>query len=442
MIAQELLERARHAADIARRCGAHEAKIRVGRSRGVEVEWRDGRLERVQERATRSLGCELYVDGRYSASSTNDLRPEALERFLADAVAMTRLLEADPHRGLPDPARYRGRADVDLDLFDDAQAALTTPARLDQARALEMRVREHAGDLPIVSVSTAVSDDAGESARIHSNGFEGVSRGTSFALSVQITVKEPDGRRPMGYSYTVRRHAEDLDGLEKMAHEAIERARNQLGAGKLPTGRYTVVVDRRSVPRLLGAFLAPLTGSALQQKRSLWDGKLGERIASPLLTLFDDPHVRRGLGSALWDGDGFATHRRPLLEAGVLQTYLIDDYYARKLGVEPTSAATHNFEWTLGPKTPEALIAEVGEGLFIDRFLGGNSNETTGEISLGCAGRVISGGALGAPVAEANLAGNFADLWQHLVAVGNDPEPNSASRSPTCVFEGVQISGV
>lgn len=442
MTQDQLLEMARKGAELARRHGADDAKIIVSRSRGVEVEWRNGRLERVQERTRRSLSAELYVDGRFSASTTNDLRPEALDRFIADAVAMTRLLEPDPHRALPDPKRYAGRADVDLDLFDAAQREVTPEARLDLARELETLIREGADDLPIVSVTTGVSDDAGESARVHTNGFEGVIAGTSFARSAMITVKDADGRRPMGWSFTVRRHQADLEPTTAVAAEALRRARHQLGAGRLPTGRYTVVVDRRAVPRLLGAFLAPLSGASLQQKRSLWDGRLGERIASPLLTLVDDPHVPRGLGSALWDGDGFATRRRPLITEGVLETYLIDDYYARKMGVEPTSGDTHNFEWALGDRSPAELIADVGEGVWIDRFLGGNSNETTGEISLGCAGRLIRDGELGPPIAEANLAGNFADLWQHLVAVGNDPDPNGASRSPTCVFEGVQLSGV
>jgi PmbA protein len=180
----------------------------------------------------------------------------------------------------------------------------------------------------------------------------------------------------------------------------------------------------------------------LQQKRSLWDGRLGTQIASPLLTIHDDPWRVRGLGSALWDGDGFATRPRPIIEAGVLSTYLIDDYYARKMGVAPTGGSTHNFVWRYGDKGLSALVADVGEGVYIDRFLGGNSNETTGELSLGCAGRVIRGGQLAEPVTEVNLAGHFGALWEALVAVGNDPDPNSSSGAPTCVFEGIQLSGV
>ncbi|MFZ4738856.1 MAG: TldD/PmbA family protein [Bradymonadia bacterium] len=439
---EALLTLAHAAAKQAQAKGAEHARVSVSRARGVEVEWRDGQVERVQERTRRGLSVELFVDGRYAAMSTNDLRPEAVDRFLDEAVDMTRLLEPDPHRCLPDPARYAGRAEIDLESHDPSQALVTSDTRRAVAEELETLVRQGAGDLPIVSVTSGVDDDWGESARVHTNGFEGWREGTHFSRSVQVTVREPDGRRPMGWSYTVRRHQAELDANAKIAREAVERARLQLGAGKLDTGRYTIVVDPRAVPRLLGAFLAPISGAALQQKRSLWDGRLGDRIASPLLTLHDDPWKVRGLASALWDGDGFATRPRPIIEAGVLATYLIDDYYARKMGVEATGGSTHGLRWTYGDKALTGLVADVGQGVYLDRFLGGNSNETTGELSLGCAGRIIRNGQLAEPVTEVNLGGHFGQLWEALVAVGNDPDPNSSSGAPSCVFEGVQLSGV
>ena len=111
------------------------------------------------------------------------------------------------------------------------------------------------------------------------------------------------------------------------------------------------------------------------------------------------------------------------------------------MGVDPTGGDTHNLDWTLGEKGVDELVSDVHEGIYLDRFLGGNSNQTTGELSMGCAGRMIRNGQLAEPITEGNLAANFGDLWQNLVAVGNDPDPNGASRCPTCVFEGVQISG-
>lgn len=436
-----LLDAARRAADATLKFGADAARVSVSRSRGVDVEWRDGRLERVQERTRRGLSVAVYVDGRYSASSTNDLRPDALSAFLEEAVAMTRLLEPDPHRGLPDPARYAGRAAVDLDLCDPTHGARSSGERRAAAEELEALVRAQHPDLPIISVSTSVSDSHGQSARVHTNGFEGVSEATGGYLYVGISCKDADGRRPEASDYTYRRHRSDLEPAALVAKRAGERAASRLGAGKLKTGKYTIVLENRAVPRLVGAFLGPLSGPALQQKRSLWDGKLGAAIASPLLTIHDEPHRVRGLGAGLWDSDGFATHRRPIIEGGVLSTYLIDQYYARKMGIEPTGGDTHDFDWALGERDLAGLIADVGDGVLIDRFLGGNSNGTSGELSFGCAGRVIRGGQLAEPVAEVNLAGNLAEIFLQLVAVGNDPDPNGSMSSPSLVFEGVQLSG-
>jgi PmbA protein len=309
------------------------------------------------------------------------------------------------------------------------------------AEQLETLVRAKAGDLPIVSVATGVSDTHGQSARVHTNGFEGVREGTSFSFSAMVTVKDRDDRRPMGWSYTHARHREDLDPPGIVAQIAREKARHQLGSTRLPTGHYTVVVENRAVPRLLGALMGPLSGPALQQRRSLWEGRLGDQIASPLLTIYDNPHIVRGLGSSLWDGDGFATAKRPLIDEGVLKTYFINQYYARKMGIAPTGADTHNLDWSLGEKRPDELIADVADGVYIDRFLGGNSNPTTGELSFGCAGRVIRGGQLAEPVSEINLSGHFGHLWERLIAVGNDPNYNSGGRCPTCVFSDVQLSG-
>lgn len=438
---ETVLDQARRAAQQALDFGADAAKVGVSRSRGVDVEWRDGQLERVQERTQRGLSVSIYVDGRFSSSSTNDLRPDALADFIREAVDMTRLLEPDPYRCLPDPSAYEGRADVDLDLCDPSHATQSSVDRRSRAQQIEALVRDKHPDLPIISVSTSVSDSWGQSARVSTNGFEGVREGTHFSASAAITAKDADGRRPMGWDYTSRRHFEDLESLDKLAQEAGVRTRHQLGAGKIKTGKYTILLENRATPRLLGAFLGPISGPALQQKRSLWDGKVGTAIASSLLTIHDAPHRVRGPGSSLWDSDGYATHARPIIEGGVLSTYLIDHYYALKMGVERTGGDTHNLDWALGDRDLEGLAADIGEGVLIDRFLGGNSNSTSGELSFGCAGRMIRGGKICEPVAEMNLAGNLSTIMHRLVAVGNDPNPNSAAGCPSIVIEDVQISG-
>ena len=437
-----VLDQARFFTQRALDLGADEAKVSFARSRGVSIEWRDGQIERLQDQTEQGLSVSLFVDGRFSSHSTCDLRPQAVETFLKEAIHLTRFLEKDPYRSLPDPQRYEGRADVELELYDPQYMMMTSEERKEQAQALEQEVQQRGVHLPIVSVKSSVGDTYIQSARVHSNGFEGQRESSYFSKNVGVTLKEDDGKRPMGGGYTVRRFYNDLRSNSDVVAEALKKAESKLNAQKVQTGKYTILVENQSVRRLLGALLGPLSGGALQQKRSFWEGKLNTQIVSPLLTLFDEPHVIRGLGSSLWDGDGFSTHRRPLIENGVLKTFLINDYYAKKMGVDPTGGGTHNFKWTLGTNDFEDLVKEIGNGVLIDRFLGGNSNGTTGEISLGCGGRMIRNGELAEPLTEMNLSGNFGQLWSDLSMVGNDPYVEGSAFCPSCVFTDVQLSGV
>ena len=186
----------------------------------------------------------------------------------------------------------------------------------------------------------------------------------------------------------------------------------------------------------------PLSGASLQQKRSFLEGKLGLAIGSPLLDVADDPLIPKAFGSRLYDGEGIAARRRTVFEKGVLRGYYIDTYYGKKLKMAPTSSGVSNLAWTLGEKPQAAILKDVGEGILVTSFLGGNSNGTTGDYSFGVQGFRIRGGERAEPVGEMNIAGNMLELLKKLTAVGNDPWPYSSTRTPTLVFEGVQFAGV
>ncbi len=437
-----LTRTAHEAVALALKKGAQEAAGGAYRVRQVEVQWRDGKLERISEATTRGLGLELYVEGRYASVSTSDLRPEALQRFVEDAVATTRKIEPDPFRALPDPRLYQGQARVDLDLEDPGYGDLDAAARRRIAQELEASARAVPGGDAILSVTTGFGDTLVESVRVHSNGFEGHRRATDFGMSAQVSVKDPDGRRPEDWDAATAHHFRSLPRPEQVGRSAVERALGRLGSRKGESALLTMVVENRSAGRLLGSLLGPLAAAALQQKRSFLDGKLGQKVTSALLDLADDPLVPRGLGSRLYDSEGIAARRFPVFEAGVLRSYYVDNYYGRKLGMGPTTRGTSNLAWKLGEKGREALLAEAKDGILVTGFLGGNSNATTGDFSLGAQGFRIRGGQLAEPVGEMNVSGNHLDLWPRLVAVGNDPYPYSASRSPTLAFEGVQFAGV
>jgi PmbA protein len=438
---RQMQDTARAAAEAARKAGAQEAAVSASRVRSVQVDWRDGKMERVKEATTRGLSVEIYVDGRYSTVATSDLRPDAVRAFVETAVAMARKLEKDPFRSLPDPKLYEGQARVDLDLVDAGQGSLTPAARRERAQAAEEGARSVKGAEAFLSVSSGVSDSLSETFRVASNGFEGTRNGTAFSISASVSVKDPDGRRPEDYAYAYARHLAAVPAPATVGQEAAGRALACIGARKAGSAAMTMVVDARAAGRLVSTLLGPLSGGALQQKQSCLEGKLGQAVGSALLDVADDPLVPRGLDSRLFDSEGIAAHRFPVFEKGVLRSYYLDTYYARKLGMAPTTRGASNLAWTLGTRGREALLADAREAILVTGFLGGNSNSTTGDFSLGVQGFRIRDGRVAEPIAEMNVSGNLLDVWKRLVAVGNDPYPYSTLRTPTLVFEKVQFAG-
>lgn len=435
---EDLKKRAAEGLEMALAAGADDAIARVGDSRETEFTYRDGKLEEVQQSTSSGLSLQLYVDGRYSTHGTTDLRPEQLRRFVADAVALTRHLEPDPHRIIPDPILYAGRSDADLDQIDPSVEAVQRDTCLDWLKGMDEITH---GDDRVISATSSVSLNSHASARVSSNGFEGTNQNTYIGYGSQVAMDEGDGRRPEAYRGVGARYLTDLLPTEEVAREALERGLERLGSGKAPSARTAMIVDPEAGGNLLGRLGSALSAGAIQQNRSFLAEKKDQQIANELLTITDEPLLPRGLGSRHFDGEGIAAKRMPICEKGVLRTYYVDTYYGRKLGWEPTTGGPSNIIIELGDRGLDELIADAGEGFYVDGWLGGNADSTTGDFSFGIRGHRIEGGAKGAPVTEMNITGNYLELLQNLVAVGNDPNPYSSMQTPTLVFDNVEFSG-
>ncbi|MCA9690447.1 MAG: TldD/PmbA family protein [Myxococcales bacterium] len=444
----ELLQRAREAVELAHRSGASDVWASVTRDRSVSFSFRDGRMEKVKDATSRGLSLRIYLrdggpsqvaDGcRYSSHGTTDLEPARLAAFVGEAVAITRALQPDPHRTITDPALFEGRADVDLEKLDPAVAAIERDAC--EAWCEAMDAAAHA-DPRVISAECGVFTGQREVAAASSNGFSGESAGAYVGYSAQVTVREEGDRRPEAADYAYGRFLADLPAPEVVASAALRQALARIGSVKGPTARATMVVDPRAAVSLLSRALAPATAASIQQHRSFWAGKQGARLFGEKLTIVDDPLVPRGLASRLFDGEGIAARRLPIIEEGVVRNYYVDTYYGRKTGLAPTTGAPSNRLVRPGARSQAALLKEVGSGVFVTSFMGGNSDATTGDFSFGIRGHLIEGGEIGAPVGEMNVTGNLADLLSRLELVGDDPFLYSAMRVPTLVLADVQFSG-
>lgn len=432
-----LLEGAEIAVSLATGAGADGAFASMSRRRSVSLSVRDQELEKVQESTDTSLSLQIYVDGRYSSHGTNDLRPEALQSFVDEAVALTRALEVDKDRQLPDPARY-AKAAPDLDLHDPAVEAQELDERLETAMALNARV---AGKDKVISASSSVYAGYGESGAVSSNGFSGMYSGTSTGMYANVTLQGEGDKRPEGGWGMNSRHLGRLLSPEKIGDEAMFRARRRLGSQKGPTAKTTMVVDRDAATSLIVRLLSPASGGAVQQGRSMWADKLGQRVLNEKLSIVSNPLIPGAVASRPFDDEGVAAFEMPIFENGTLKNYFLSSYYARKLEAKPTTGSWGNIIVKPGQRDLDTIVRDVGKGVYVTSWLGGNADSTTGDFSFGLRGHLIEGGKIGGPVGEMNVTGNLVTLFQGLHEIGNDPWEHSMFRTPSLVFKDVQFSG-
>ena len=433
----ELLDIAAAAVEAARAAGAQEAWAGASRSREVQVQVRDGAIETVSEATSRSISLRLWVDGRYGGHSTNDMRPEELARFTRDAVALTRALQPDPFRQIPDPALFAGRPEVELDLVDPGVLALTREDREAMCFGLDA---ELVGKDKVISVTSGSTDGQSEGASVSSNGFSGTSASTWLWLGTEVTLDDGISRPEGGLWVGGPHRAQGLPPVE-VATAAMKRARDRLGSKKGPTMKGLMVVDPSAAAHLVGRLLGPATGGSVQQGRSFWGGKLDQPLVSEKLEITDDPLLPRGLGSRLFDGEGISARKMPLVQGGALRALYIDTYYGRKLGMAPTSGGPSNRVVRPGARDLAAILADLDHGIYVTSWLGGNADTTSGDFSFGMRGHVVEKGKVGAPVGEMNVSGNLLTLFAGLAEVGSDPWPWSSTLVPTLVFDGVDFSG-
>jgi PmbA protein len=438
---QELYDLASWAIATAKSSGADGSRVSISAERLVEISYRDRKPENIKEASTKGLGIEIFANGRYSQQSTSDLRRDTLKTFIGNAVAMTRLLAEDPFRSLPDPKYYQGRATLDLGLSDPEYQSLTPQGRHGFVKSIEDACLTRGGDR-VISVTASTNDSHYEEALLTSNGFDGYAEATVFVGSAEMTARDEGDRRPSEYSYAVAANRKALPKPEDIGKEAAERVLKLLGAKKIKTETMPVIIENRVVARLGGGLMQAMFGRNIQQKQSFLADKKGQKVASSILTLVDDPLIPAGLGSRLFDGDGFAAKKRTMIDAGVLKEFYVDWYYSRKLGWEPTTGGPSNLVIPPGRRSVKEIMKDLGRGILITGFIGGNSNSTTGDMSIGIIGRLFENGETGQAVSEMNIADNHLKLWPKLAEAANDPYPYSAQRFPSLVFTDVVVSGI
>ena len=438
---QELYDLAEKAIKIAKSSGANDCRVSIGGERFVEIGYRDRKPENIKEASTKALRIEIFVDRRYSSQSTSDLRPESLKTFIENAVASTKLLAEDPFRSLPDSKYYQGRATVDLMQYDPEYEKMTPESRHSFVKAIEEGCLSKGGD-KIISATAGCYDSHSELLLMTSNGFDGYQEASLFYGAAEMTAKDEGDRRPAEYCSAVTMSLKALPKAEDIGAEAAARTLSLLGAKKIKTETLPIIIENRVVTRFGDGLMQAMFGRSIQQKQSFLADKKGQKVASQVMTLIDDPLIPGAQGSGTFDGEGMTAKKRIMIDAGVLKEFYIDWYYGRKLGWEPTTGSPTNLILPPGKRSVKEIIKDLGRSILITGFIGGNSNSTTGDTSIGIIGQLFEKGERVHPVSEMNIADNHLKIWQRLAEAANDPYPYSRNRVPSLVFTDVVVSGI
>ena len=434
----DLTNQALQAVELTKAAGADEVAASITQSRDVTFEYRDGALEKVKDTTSQSLGIQVFAAGRYSTHQTTDLNAERLKSFVSEAVAITKALEPDEFRMITPEELFQDRPDVDLDLVDAAVADITREQRLTWCESLDTVARDHE---KVISATAGVYDGSSLSASVSSNGFSGTQQSTYCWYGSSITMMDQGDKRAEDGFYVGSPHVAGLPEAATVASTALSRVLSRLNAEKGPTVKATMVVDSRVAGSLIGRLLSPANARSVQQGQSYWAGLVGEKAFSDKLTIVDDPLIKRGFASRHYDNEGISAKAIPIVEAGVIRNLYVDTYYGRKAGMAPTTGSASNRRLGTGEKSLAELLADVGDGIYVTSWLGGNADRTTGDFSLGLRGHMIENGQIGRPVGEMNVTGNLRDLFSRLETVGNDVYPYSSTLSPSLVFSDVDFSG-
>jgi PmbA protein len=430
----------------ARAAGADAAEAVFAERQSQSVTVRLGALEEVEREESRDLGVRVFVGRRQATVSGSDVSPEGRAKLVERAVAMAKLAPEDPYASLAPEDRLARGPLPDLDLFDAAEPDAETLETL----ALEAENAARATPGVTNSDSSSAYWSRGAWRLVTSAGFSGEHRASSFGVSAGAVAGEGSAMERAGEGRQTRWRA-DLPSAGEIGADAGRRAVARLGSRKIASTTAPVIFENRIAASTLGPLLGAISGPSVARGVSFLKSKLGERVFAEAVTITDDPHRRRGLGSSPFDDEGVANHTMNIVDAGVLTTWLLNTSSARQLGLETTGHASRglagppgvscsNLTVQPGELDQAGLMREAGAGLLITTMFGPSLNANTGDWSVGCAGFWFEGGEIAFPVSEITVAGNLIDAYGRVVP-GSDLEFRGAANAPSLLIDALAIAG-
>ena len=450
-LASEVLERAMQA-------GATDAEAVAYEGDEFSALVRLGQVETLKESGSRALGLRVFNGLRSASTSTSDLSRDGLNKLVEGAIALAKITSEDPFIGLPEAGAF-GKLEGDLGLYFEDVNEQPPAERIEMARRCEAAAMAY--DTRIQNSGGGDFDTAtSHKVMVNSRGFTGEYRKSYCGFSAAPIAHDEHGKMQRNYWYSSARTTRLLESPEEIGAIAAQRTLRRLGARQVKTQKAPVVFSPEIARSIIGNIFEAANGDAIYRHATFFDEMLNERVAGENITVVDDGTMMfdrggmqiGGFGTSPFDGEGLPTRRTVLVERGILKSYVTNTYTGRKLGIPSTGNASRglagnpgigagNFYLEPGSFTPEQLIGEVKQGLYVTEVMGFGVNLVTGDYSQGAAGMWIENGELAYPVEEITIAGNLKEMYQNISAIANDLVFRGASASPTIRVEGMMIAG-
>ncbi|GKX56476.1 metalloprotease PmbA [Leminorella grimontii] len=414
------------------------AEVSVTKSTGIGVSTRFGEVENVEFNSDGALGITVFHQQRKGSASSTDLSPDAIARTVQAALDIARYTSADA---------YSGIGERDLMAFDAPDLDLFHPVELDAERFIELAARAERSALeadPRITNSEGGSFNSHYGVKVYGNSHGMLQSYCSSRHSMSCCViAEQDGDMERDYAYTISRVASDLKSAEWVGQEAARRTLSRLSPRKLPTMQAPVMFSAEVATGLFGHLVSAISGGNVYRKSTFLLNELGKQILPSWLTISERPHILKGLASTPFDSEGIATRSREIVNAGVLETWLLTSYSARKLGMTNTGHAGGIHNWRIAGQGLgfDAMLKQMGRGLLVTELMGQGVSTVTGDYSRGAAGFWVENGEIQYPVSEITIAGNLKEMLRNIVTVGDDVETRSNIQCGSVLIEQMKIAG-
>ena len=435
---QELRQAVEFALNFAKKAGA-EAEVGVTKVAGLSVSSRLEQVENIEFNNDGSLGISVYLGKRKGNASTSDLQPQSIQRAVESALAIAKYTSEDECAGLADKELMAFDA-PDLELYHQADLSV------DQALALAIEAENAAlnADEQIVN-SEGATFNSHSGVRMYGNthGMLQSNLSSRYSLSCSV-IAAHDEQLERDYEYTISREFDKLQAPQWVGQQAAFKAVDRLNPQKIKTCEVPVVYYNDVATGLIGHLAGAISGGALYRKSSFLLDHLGKQVLPDWFEISERPHLLRQLASTAFDSEGVRTQNREIIRDGVLQTYLMTSYSARKMGFKSTGHAGGIHNWLVKPNRTgglDTLLKEMDTGLLLTEFLGSAINPVTGEYSRGAAGFWVEKGKIQYPVAEITVAGQLQEMFNNIVAVADDVEHRSNIQTGSILIEKMKISG-